>query len=63
MRAYGHASVWRMHLGVGRAGDAKAGTSGSEIGGRLIKPHVSRPTLRRSTAAGTPSAKLSHPTA
>jgi hypothetical protein len=23
MRAYGHASVWRMHIGVGRAGDAK----------------------------------------
>jgi hypothetical protein len=23
MRAYGHASVWRMHIGVGRATDGK----------------------------------------
>jgi hypothetical protein len=23
MRAYGHASVWRMHIGVGRATDRK----------------------------------------
>lgn len=23
MRAYGHASVWRMHIGVGRSTDAK----------------------------------------
>ena len=23
MRAYGHASVWRMHIGVGRANDDK----------------------------------------
>ena len=24
MRAYGHASVWRMHIGVGRATDTKS---------------------------------------